>query len=65
MDVGGQRRAPAPPRKRSGSYFSGGWVGLRASMDGCGKISSLTGIRSPDRTVQLVASRYTDAHGFP
>jgi hypothetical protein len=36
----------------------GGWVGPRAGLDVCGKSRPPTGIRS--RTVQSVASRYTD-----
>jgi hypothetical protein len=37
--VGGQRPAPAAllPEKRTGTHFIGGWVGLRAGLDGCGK----------------------------
>jgi hypothetical protein len=51
MGVGDQRHSPAglPP---------GGWVGPRAGLDGCWKFRSLPG--SDPRTVQLVASRYTD-----
>ena len=54
----GQRPAPAAPysRERPGTHFTGGWVGLRAGLDRCGK--SPTGIRSPDRPP--VGSRYTD-----
>ena len=48
--VRGQRHAPAAPypRERHGTHFTGGWVGLRAGLDRCGK-SRRTGIRSPDR----------------
>jgi hypothetical protein len=37
--VGGQRHAPAAPysRKRPGTHFTGGWVGLRVCLDGWGK----------------------------
>ena len=35
-------------RERAGTYFTGGWVGPRAGLDGCGKPRP-TGIRSPDR----------------
>jgi hypothetical protein len=37
--VGGQHHAPAalPPRKRPVTHCSGGWVGLRAGLDGYGK----------------------------
>jgi hypothetical protein len=36
MGVGGQRHAPAslPKGKRPGALFIGGWVGLRADLDG-------------------------------
>ena len=60
MGVGGQHHAPAAlrPGERRGTHFTGGWVGPRAGLDGCGKS------RSPPefdpRTVQPVASRYTD-----
>jgi len=32
----GQQHAPAAlyPRERPGTYFTGGWVGLRAGLDG-------------------------------
>jgi hypothetical protein len=51
MRVGGQLHAPAalPPRKRPGAHCIGGWVR---------KISSPPGF--DPRTVQPVASRYTD-----
>jgi len=37
--VGGQRHAPAAlhPEKRPGTYCTGGWVGPKAGLDGCGK----------------------------
>ena len=35
------------PRERPGSHCTGGWVGLGAGLDRCGK-SRPTGIRSPD-----------------
>jgi len=37
--VRGQRHAlTAPyPRERPGTHFTGGWVGLRAGLDKCGK----------------------------
>ena len=46
----GQRNAPAAPypRERPGTHCTGGWVGLRAGLDWCGKYRP-TGIRSPDR----------------
>ena len=48
--VKGQRHAPAAPypRERSVTHCTGGWVGLRAGLDWCGK-SRPTGIRSLDR----------------
>jgi hypothetical protein len=50
MGVGGQRHAPAalPPGKKPGTQCTGVWVGLRASLDGCGKLAH-TGIRSAVR----------------
>jgi hypothetical protein len=37
--IGGQGHAPAalPLGKKLGTYFTGGWVGLRAALNGCGK----------------------------
>jgi hypothetical protein len=39
MGVGGQPHAPAalPPGKRPGTHCTGGWVGPRAGLEGCGK----------------------------
>jgi len=39
MVVGGQRYAPAAiyPQERPGTNCTGGWVGPRAGLDGCGK----------------------------
>jgi hypothetical protein len=47
--VRGQRHAPAAfyPRERPGIHCTGGWVGLRAGLDRCGKSRPPTGIRSP------------------
>ena len=60
MGVGGQLHAPAalPPVKRPGNHCIGGWVGPRAGLDGCGKSRPPPGF--DPRTVQPVASRYTD-----
>jgi hypothetical protein len=48
--VRGQRHTPAAhyPQERTGTQCTGGWVGLTARLDSCGK-SRPTGIRSPDR----------------
>ena len=56
--VGGQGLALATlaPRKRHGTRCIGGWVGPRAGLDRCGKISPPP--RFDPRTVQPVASRY-------
>jgi hypothetical protein len=39
MGVGGQRHTPAalPPGMRRGTHCTGGWVGLRACLDGLRK----------------------------
>jgi hypothetical protein len=38
MGVDGQRHAPAAlPRERPGTRRIGGWVGLKADLDRCGK----------------------------
>jgi len=57
--MGGQCHAPAAlhPGKRPGTYRIEGWVGSRAGLDGCGKISPLPGF--DPRTVHPAASRYT------
>jgi hypothetical protein len=50
---------PLYPRERPGTHLIGGWVGPRASPDFPHPENlASTGIRS--RTVQPVASRYTD-----
>ena len=49
---------PLYPRERPDTHCTGGWVGPRAGLDGCGKISPPPGF--DPRTVQPVASRYTD-----
>ena len=50
MEAGGQRHTPAVlrPGKRVGTHCTGGWVGPRPILDGCGKYRP-KGIRSPDR----------------
>jgi hypothetical protein len=39
MGVGVQRHFPASlsPGKKTGTHFIGGWVGLKAGLEGCGK----------------------------
>jgi len=39
MGVGGQRHARAAlnPQERPGTHCTGGWMGPRAGVDGCGK----------------------------
>ena len=56
----GQRHAPAAPspREKAGTHFIGGWVGVRAGLDRCGKSRLPPGF--DPRTVQPVGSRYTD-----
>jgi len=60
MEVGGQRHATAALAlgKRPGTNSMGGWMGPRAGMDGCGKSRPPPVFDS--RTVEPVASRYTD-----
>ena len=53
---------PFYPRERPCIHCIGGWVGTRASLDGCGKSRPPTGIRSPDRPARsqsLYPLRYT------
>ena len=49
---------PLYPRERPGTDCTGGWVGPRVGLDGCGKSCPPPGF--DPRTVQPVASRYTD-----
>jgi hypothetical protein len=63
MRVGGQLHALAtlPLGKRPDTHCIGGWVGPRAGLDGCKKISPPTGIRSrdcPARSELLYQLRY-------
>jgi hypothetical protein len=69
MRVGGQLHAPAalPPGKRPGTHCTGGWVGRRAGLDGCGKSRPPTGIRSPDRPARsesLYRLLYPGSHKY-
>ena len=59
MGVSGQRHAPAALTPGEiGTHCTGGWVGPRAGLDGCAKFRPPPGF--DPRTVQPVASRYTD-----
>ena len=49
---------PLYPRERPGTHYIGGWVGPKAGLDECGKSRSSPAF--DPRTVQPVASRYTD-----
>ena len=49
---------PPYPRERPGTHCTGGWVGPRAGLEGCGKSRPPPGF--DPRTVHDVASRYTD-----
>jgi hypothetical protein len=52
--VGGQHHVSVtlPLGKRLGTHCTGGWVGLRVSMDKCGK-SRPIGIRTPERPARI------------
>jgi hypothetical protein len=49
---------PLYHRERPGTHCIGGWVGTRSGLEGCGKSRPPPGF--DPRTVQPVASRYTD-----
>ena len=49
---------PLYPREKPGTHCIGGWVGPRAGLDGCRRYRLPPGF--DPRTVQPVASRYTD-----
>jgi hypothetical protein len=49
---------PLYPQERPGTHCIGGWVGPRASLDGCGNSRPPPGL--DPRTVHPVASLYTD-----
>jgi hypothetical protein len=59
MGVGRQRHAPAvlTPGKRTGTHFTGGWVGARAGLDGRGKShphrESIPGSPRPQRVLPV------------
>jgi hypothetical protein len=64
--VSGQQHAPAalyPPGENPGTYFTGGWVGPRAGLDGRGKSPVPTVIRSrgrPPRSSVVIPSELTE-----
>ena len=64
MGLGGQRHVlaalthPPTPQQKPGTHYTGGWVGSRAGLDRCGKSRPPPGF--DPRTVQPIASRYTD-----
>ena len=58
---------PLYPQERPGTHCIGGWVGLRAGLDGCGKSRPTTGIRSssPQRVaIPTELSRPTALHSI-
>ena len=63
--VKGQRHAPDAlyPRETPGTHCTGGWVGPRAGLDRCRKIFPHPAF--DPRTVQPVASRYTNDATWP
>jgi len=54
--VSGRQHVPDAlyPRERSGTHYTGGWVGPRAGLDGC-KISSTPGFDPGSSNPQSVA----------
>jgi hypothetical protein len=47
-----------PPEKRPGTYFTGGWVGLRSGLRGCGKFRRYRdSIPGPSIRSQVIKSR--------
>ena len=49
---------PYSPSERPGTHCIGGWVGAMTGLEGCGKSRPPPGFER--RTVQSVASRYTE-----
>jgi hypothetical protein len=47
-EVNAKPRPLYPPENRPRTHCTGGFVGLKAGLDGCGRIA-FSGIRSPDR----------------
>ena len=66
MGEDGQHHVPAslPPGKRSVTYCTGGSLGPRAGMDGCGKSrphrDSIRGLSSPQRDTPTTPSKCTE-----
>jgi hypothetical protein len=60
---------PLYPWERRGTHCLGGWVGLRAGLDGCGKSAPPpTGLRSPDRPANCDSPEllvWADIHCVP
>ena len=67
MVVGGQRHTLAAlyPRERPGTHCIGGWVGLRAGLDSCGKPRPPAGIRSTDRPARSKSLHRLSYPGSP
>jgi hypothetical protein len=59
-DVVNDTPRPLYPWDRPGTHCIGGWVSLRASLDGCGKSRPPHSSEFDRRTVQLIASRCAD-----
>jgi len=54
---------PLYPRERSGTHCIGGWVGLRAGLDRCGKSRPPTRIRFPDSPARSESLYRLRSHG--
>ena len=65
MVVGGVSTTPRPlyPQERTSTHCTGGWVGPRAGLDGCGKSRRhRNSIPGHPRTVQSVASNIRELY---
>ena len=56
---------PLYPREGPGTHCTGGWVGPRAGLDGCGKSRPPTEIRSPDRPTRSESLYRLSNRGSP
>ena len=65
MDSQGHAPADLPPGKQLSTHYAGGSVGPRAGMDGRGEKKIFPPPGFEPRTVQAVASRYTDWANSP